>query len=218
MVHEFVRKHIASGFAPGEWELIGLAHPVVQLYVRGRRADGDRLLREHTAAHESGHAILGLTLGLDVRRVVVAHLHEIQQGGTIGFAEYRQTRRTAADPLAAILHCLGGIAGHGLVYGDQWCLDHAAWTAPGEVAGLRNEDAGVGGDAWEARSLIRPAIIAGQTVLGQRTVGDAMCAALEQAEALLLPRRGALLRLSGHLLEYGRVDRATINAIMELPE
>lgn len=218
MVHEFVRRHIQTGFAPGEWELVGLAHPVVQLYVRGRRADGDRLLREYTAAHEAGHAILGLTLGLDVRRVVVAHLHEMQQGGTIGFAEYRQTRRTAANPLAAILHCLGGIAGHGLVYGDQWCLDHAAWTAPGEVAALRDEQRDAGGDAWEARELIRPLILRGERVLGQPTVGGAMVAAVEQAEALLLPRRGALLRLAGHLLAYGKADRAVIDQMLELPE
>ena len=217
MVHEQVRRHIQSGWSPGEWEAVGLAHPVIRLYLAGRKADGDRLLREYTAAHEAGHAVLGLAVGLDVERVVVAHLHEIGDTGTLGYTEYRQTRRTREDPYAGALNCLAGIAGHGLVYGDPWGLDAAAWSAPGTFGGLRDE-AEAGGDAWEARALIRPIILRGERFLGQSTVGGAMEAAIEQAEALLLPRRGALLRLAGHLLSYGTADRATIDQLLALPE
>jgi hypothetical protein len=223
VVHEAVRRHIQSGFGRGEWEQLAPAHPVARLYLAGRRADGDRLLREYTAAHEAGHAIMGLTVGLDVCEVVVAHLHEIPQTGaaTIGYSQYRVSRRELRnpDPVATVLHDLAGIAGHSVVYGDQWCLDGASWTAPGEVAPMRDEDTSdVGGDAWQAREKIRPIILSGQRFLGQSTVGGAMVAAVEQAEALLVARRGALLRLAGHLLSYGKADRAVIDQIVGLPE
>ena len=222
MVHEAVRRHIQSGFGRGEWEQLAPAHPVARLYLAGRRADGDRLLREYTAAHEAGHAVLGLTVGLDVCEVVVAHLHEIPQahgGGTLGYVQYRVSARRGPDPVAAVLHDMAGIAGHSVVYGDQWCLDGASWTSPGELAPLRDEDdEGVGGDAWQAREKIRPIILSGRRFLGQSTVGGAMVAAVEQAEALLVARRGALLRLAGHLLSYGKADRAVIDQIVSLPE
>lgn len=223
MVHEAVRRHIQTGFGRGEWEQLAPAHPVARLYLRGRRAEGDRLLREYTAAHEAGHAILGLTVGLDVCEVVVAHLHEIPQEGavgevTLGYSQYRLGRREP-DPIATVLHDLAGIAGHSVLYGDQWCLDGASWTPPGEVALLRDEDTSdVGGDAWQAREKIRPIILRGERFLGQTTVGGAMVAAVEQAEALLVARRGALLRLAGHLLSYGQADRAVIDRIVSLPE
>jgi hypothetical protein len=220
-MHEAVRRHIQSGFGRGEWEQLAPAHPVARLYLAGRNADGDRLLREYTAAHEAGHAVLGLTVGLDVREVVVAHLHEIPQapgGGTIGYAQYRVGRH-APDPIATVLHDLAGIAGHSVLYGDQWCLDGASWTAPGELAPLRDEGSDdVGGDAWQAREHIKPIILRGERFLGQSTVGGAMVAAVEQAEALLVARRGALLRLAGHLLSYGKADRAVIDQIVALPE
>lgn len=214
MVHEQVRKHISSGWSDEEWQWVALSHPVARLYLAGRRDDAHKLLREFTAAHEAGHALLGLRVGLDVRRVVVAHLHEVGQAGTLGYTEYRSTlgRRGGNDPVGEALHCLAGIAGHGLVYGDEWCLDQAAWTPAGELPSLRGEE-GAGGDAWEARELIRPVILRGERFLGQSTVGGAMVAAIEQAEALLLPMHGALLELAGHLLAYGQADRSVIDAI-----
>ena len=215
MVHEQVRKHISSGWSEEEWRWVAMSHPVARLYLAGRKQDAHKLLREFTAAHEAGHALLGLRVGLDVRRVVVAHLHEIEQAGTIGYTEYRSPlgRRAERDRTGEALHCLAGIAGHGLVYGDEWCLDQAAWTAPGDLASLRDE-AGAGGDAWEARELIRPVILRGERFLGQSTVGGAMVAAIEQAEAMLLPLRARLLELAGHLLAYGVADRSTLDAIV----
>jgi hypothetical protein len=233
VVHEHVRKHLVSGWAPGEWEAVGVDHPVAKLYRAGRQNEGDRLLREYTAAHEAGHAVLGLLVGLDVREVVVAHLHEIVDahvagaaggGSTLGYIVYQHPTGAPPDPVASALHCLAGIAGHGLVYGDEWGLGAAAWTAPAALGALRGEPNGpgrpgaAGGDAWEARAIIRPVILSGRRFLGQSTTGGAMVAALEQAEALLLARRGALLRLAGHLVNYGRADRATIGALMEVPE
>jgi hypothetical protein len=218
VVHDVVRRHIVAGWTDDEWSAASAGHPVFRLVQQGREADAWRLLRSWTAAHEAGHALMGLVVGLDVREVVVAHLHEFgRQQQTIGYTQYRR-RRDDPDPVGEALHCLAGIAGQGLLFPDPWCLDTAAWVAPGEVDPLRDEDNGQGGDAWEARALIRPVVLRGERFLGQPTVGGAMVAALEQAEALLLQRRGALLRLSGHLLAYGKADRSVIDGILALPE
>jgi hypothetical protein len=215
-MHEQIRRYIQTGFAPDEWQLIGLNHPVIRLYLKGHRADGDRLLRDFTAAHEAGHCLMAKHVGVDVRRVVIGHLHEIPGGSTLGFTEYRVHKRR--DPIGEALLNLAGICGHAVVYGDEWALDQAAWTAPEDTSTLRDEARNAGGDAWEVRELIRPIILRGEPFLGQSTVGGAMLAALDHAEQILLGYRGRLLRLAGHLIQYGQADRSVIDQIAALPE
>ena len=213
-MHERIRRHIGTGFSPGEWQLLALDHPVSRLYQAGKTAEGDRLLREYTAIHESGHAIMGRLVGVDVERIVVAHLHEVdgRNDGTLGFIEYRVSRGQQSDPVVALLMNLAGIAGHEVAYNSGWGLDGAAWTPRGGTAQLRDEEA-VGGDLWEAREAVKAEVLAGRRVLGRSTTAEALEAGFEQAEAMLLGARGRLLALAGHLIVYGQARRADIDLI-----
>jgi hypothetical protein len=212
-MHERIRRAIGTGFGAGEWQLLSRSHPVARLYAARKHADGDRLLREYTAAHEAGHAVMARLIGVDVQRVVVAHLHEVDAmtgGGTLGFNEYRV--RGDLEPTTELLLNLGGIAGHETVYNNGWGLDAGAWTPAGALDDLRGEGV-AGGDLWEARECAKREILAGRRVLGRSTTADALEAGFAQAEGLLLGARGRLLALAGHLLAYGQADRADIEGI-----
>lgn len=213
-MHSRIRRHIGCGFAPGEWEQLATAHPVARLYQQGERDQGDRLLREYTVIHEAGHGIVARLTGFEVERVVVAHLHEVdgREDGALGFTEYGARRSRHPGLLGDLLVTLGGVAGHEALYANGWGLDAAAWTPAGGTAQLRDE-ASVGGDLFEARRLVFQEIRAGRRVLGEATTADALLAGFENAEALLLGNRGRLLALAGHLLAYGRAERADIDAI-----
>lgn len=213
-MHSRIRKAIGTGFNPGEWQLLALDHPVARLYQQGKTAEGDRLLREFTVIHEAGHAIVARLTGFEVERVVVAHLHEVdgRADGTLGFTEYGARRSRHPGLLGDLLVTLGGVAGHEALYANGWGLDAAAWTPRGGTAQLRDE-AAVGGDLFEARRLVFQEIRAGRRVLGRSNTADALLAGFENAEALLLGNRGRLLALAGHLLSYGRAERADIDAI-----
>ena len=204
-MHSRIRKAIGTGFHAGEWQLLAFDHPVSRLYQARKTAEGDRLLRDYTAAHEAGHAIMGRLVGVDVERIVIGHLHEVdgRVDGTLGFTEYRVSRRQGQDPVTKVLMDLGGIAGHEVVYNNGWGLDAAAWTPRGGTAQLRDEDS-VGGDLWEAREAVKREVFAGRRVLGRANTADALLAGFEQAEAMLLGARGRLLALAGHLIAYGR--------------
>lgn len=215
-MHPQIKRAIGVGFSPEEWHLIALGHPVLRLHLAGKVDQAHRLLREYTAAHEAGHALLGLTVGAQIERVEIAHLHEIERTGTLGFNEYGWPRR-ARTLEAELLMDLAGIAGHEVIYGNGWGLDAAAWTDPSQTGTLRGEP-GVGGDLYEARTRVRGEILAGRRVLGRSNTADALVSAYEQAEGILLGARGRLLRLAGHLLHYGKADGETIEAVWGLPE
>lgn len=219
-MHEQIRRAIGTGWTPAEWREVAVSHPVLRRHLAGDVTGAHTLLREYTAAHEAGHAVVGMLVGAKLRRVEIAHLHEIEQSGTVGFNEYTwpwSGRRTVVSPpegerlVAELLMDLGGIAGHEVIYNNGWGLDAAAWTDPTESGSLRGE-AEVGGDLYEARKRVRGAILHGERVLGRATTADALLAAYEQAEGLLVGRRGTLLRLAGHLLAYGKADRTVIEA------
>ena len=213
-MHSRIRKAIGTGFHAGEWQLLALDHPVARLYQANRANEGDRLLRDYTAAHEAGHAVMGHLVGVEVERIVIGHLHEVdgRVDGTLGFTEYRVSRRQAGDQLVQVLMNLAGVAGHEVVYNNGWGLDAAAWAPAGETATLRDETR-VGGDLWEAREAIKREVLAGRRVLGRATTADALVAGFEQAEAMLLGCRGRLLALAGHLIVYGQARRADLDAI-----
>ena len=210
-MHERIRRSIGVGYTPSEWHLVAMGHPVLRLHLQGKTDDAHKLLRQYTAAHEAGHGVMGKIVGAEVHRIEIAHLHEMERSGTLGFNEYSWPRR-AQTLEAEVLMDLAGVAGHDVIYGNGWSLDAAAWTEPGEVDGLRDEEA-VGGDMFEARRRVRGAILAGGKVLGRSTTADALVSLYEHAESLLIGRRGTLLRLAGHLLAYGRADRETLEGI-----
>ena len=81
-MHSRIRRAIGTGFHEGEWRLLSLDHPVSRLYQTGKTAEGDRLLRDMTAAHEAGHAVMGRLVGVDVERIVIGHLHEVDGRGS----------------------------------------------------------------------------------------------------------------------------------------
>lgn len=219
-MHPQVKQALGVGWTPQEWQLVSLGHPVLRLHLQGQSAAAHKLLREYTAAHEAGHAVVGKIVGAEVHRIEIAMLHEIEREGTLGFAEYswpRQGGQKGGGLEAEALMDLAGIAGHEVVYNNGWGLDAAAWTEPGQTAGLRGEEE-VGGDLYEARRRVRAQILAGGKVLGRSNTADALVSLYEQAEALLIGRRGTLLRLAGHLLAYGRADRETVEAIWGVGE
>lgn len=216
-MHEQIRRAIGTGWSAEEWDAVKHGHPVYDLHLRGRVREAHLLLREYTAAHEAGHAIVGRLVGATIHRVEIARLDEIERSGTLGFNEYSwpwRGRRSAVAGeerlVAELLMDLAGIAGHEAIYNNGWGLDAAAWSEPHAYAAL-NGEGDVGGDLFEARNRVRGAILAGGRVLGRTTTADALLAAFEQAEALLLGRRATLLRLAGHLLAHGTADRSVVN-------
>lgn len=215
-MHPQIKRAIGIGWDPEEWALVALGHPVLRLHLAGKVDQAHRLLREMTAAHEAGHAVIGRTAGAEIYRIEIAHLHEIERSGTLGFNEYGWPRR-ARTLEAELLMDLGGIAGHEVVYNNGWGLDAAAWTEPSGTGCLRGEPS-VGGDLYEARQRVRTEIFAGRRVLGRSNTADALVSAYEQAEAILVGRRGTLLALAGHLLAHGKADRDVIDAIWERGE
>ena len=220
-MHERTRRALErGGWTDEEWERASWDHPVGRLYAAGRGQDAARLLREYACAHEAGHAVLGSVVGYRPELVVVGHLHELggqARNQTAGYTLSSYRRGDPPTPEAVAMYCLGGIAGVDVVYPSGWGLDRGAFLPPAAVKDLRDEGA-AGGDVWEARDAIRLVVTAGGRVLGQPTVGGALVAAMEQAEAILLGHRGKLLRLSAHLLSYGKADRSVIEDCLSLPE
>ncbi len=219
MVHERIRRRLAQPWTEAEWQIASMAHPVARLYLMGETDGGNRLLREYTAAHEAGHALMAAHVGMRVRRAVVAPLSVVEAAPSgvslcLGFCEYQDRAR---DVVSDLLVDLAGIAGHELVYGNGWGLDAAAWTAPEDVGQLADEGIS-GGDVWVARETIKREMRAGERVLGKTTTVDALVAAYEQAEAILTGCRGRLLRLAGHLLQHGEADRSVIRETYDLGE
>ena len=157
---------------------------------------------------------MGRLIGVEVERIVIGHPHEVdgRRDGTLGFVEYRVTRGQTRDPVTQVLMNLAGIAGHEVVYNSGWGLDAAAWTPAGATAQLRDEE-GVGGDLHEAREAVKREVFAGRRVLGRANTADALEAAFEQAESMLLGSRGRLLALAGHLIVYGKADRRDLDLI-----
>ena len=216
-MHERIRRAIGTGWTTEEWAHVAMGHPIARLLMQRKRSEADALLRQYTAVHEAGHGLMAKLIGVDVEQIVIGHLHEVQGATTLGFTEYRVDRRRPLDAAAWVLLDLAGIAGHETVWPHGWGLDQAAWTPPGETGALRGE-AVAGGDLWEARERIKHEVIAGRRVLGKTTTADALVAAYEQTEALLMGCRGRLLRLSGHLMQYGSADRTVIASIFDLGE
>ena len=216
-MHENIRRAIGTGWTEREWRQVALAHPVFRLYLQHKQADAHRLLREYSAAHEAGHVVMAMVVGARVHRAEVASLHEIEESGTLGFAEYSFNRRAHPGVLGEVLLDLAGIAGHEVIYNNGWGLDAAAWTEPDAVGSLRGE-ARVGGDLYEARERVKRSILAGFPVLGKANTADALVAAFEQAEGILAGNRGRLLAFAGRLLSHGKIDRSVIKEIWDRGE